>query len=220
SPSNEGRGYVLRRVIRRAIQHAGRIGLEAPFVADLAGVVVEQMGAAYPELREDETHIRRVLVAEEERFSETLARGMRLFEEVGDGTFQAKLERSPFYPEGGGQVTDQGFVEHEETGARAELVRASRLGDDQVLTFRGEGFAAGDRVRAVVPWSVRFPTMANHTGTHLLHTALQEVLGEHVRQAGSAVRPDKLRFDFTHPQGLTPKEREEVERLVNERVFA
>ena len=68
-----------------------------------------------------------------------------------------------------------------------------------MLIFDGEGFAAGDRVRAVVPWSVRFPTMANHTATHLLHKALQEVLGDHARQAGSAVRPDKLRFDFTPP---------------------
>jgi alanyl-tRNA synthetase len=309
TPSNEGRGYVLRRVIRRAIQHAGRIGLEAPFVADLADVVVSQMGDAYPELREQHEHVRRVLTAEEERFSETLARGMRLFEEVaaggaisgeeafrlhdtygfpleltqelarerglpvdndgfatlmeeqrrrsrraasgegdvllatdartefvgyertevltailaleelGDGTFQAKLEQSPFYPEGGGQVSDQGFIEHEQTGARAELVRATRLGDDQVLTFRGEGFKVGDRVRAVVPWSIRFPTMANHTATHLLHKALREVLGEHVHQAGSAVRPDKLRFDFSHAQALTAEERSEVERRVNERIF-
>jgi alanyl-tRNA synthetase len=88
-----------------------------------------------------------------------------------------------------------------------------------VLLLRGEGFSAGDRVRAVVPWSVRFPTMANHTATHLLHKALQEVLGEHARQAGSAVRPDKLRFDFTHPEALTPEQRHEVERRVNEKVF-
>jgi alanyl-tRNA synthetase len=74
-------------------------------------------------------------------------------------------------------------------------------------------------VKAVVPWRVRFPTMANHTGTHLLHKALQEVLGDHVRQAGSAVRPDKLRFDFTHEQALTPEERARVEQLVNERIF-
>jgi alanyl-tRNA synthetase len=75
-------------------------------------------------------------------------------------------------------------------------------------------------VRAVVPWNVRYPTMANHTGTHLLHKALQEVLGDHVRQAGSAVRPDKLRFDFTHPQALTADERRRVEEIVNEHVFA
>ena len=74
-------------------------------------------------------------------------------------------------------------------------------------------------MRAVVPWRVRFPTMANHTATHLLHKALQEVLGDHVRQAGSAVRPDKLRFDFTHGQALSAEERERVEELVNERIF-
>src|SRR5205814_6840810 len=129
------------------------------------------------------------------------------------------LHESPFYPAGGGQVSDEGFVENEATGATARLVEALRLEDDQVLRFEGEGFAEGDRVRAVVPWSVRFPTMANHTATHLLHKALQEVLGDHVRQAGSAVRPDKLRFDFTHPAALSPEERAEVERRVNEVVF-
>ena len=86
--------------------------------------------------------------------------------------------------------------------------------------FEGYGFSAGERVRAVVPWSVRFPTMANHTATHLLHKALQDVLGDHVRQAGSAVRPDKLRFDFTHPQALSAEERAEIERRVNEKIFA
>jgi alanyl-tRNA synthetase len=141
------------------------------------------------------------------------------YEDLGDGTFQAKLERSPFYPEGGGQISDLGYMEHEETGARADLIRATRIGDDQVLTFDGKGFAAGDRVRAVVPWSVRFPTMANHTATHLLHQALRDLLGEQVRQAGSAVRPDKLRFDFTYDRALTPEEREQVERAVNEKVF-
>jgi alanyl-tRNA synthetase len=140
--------------------------------------------------------------------------------DLGDGTFEAKLERSPFYPAGGGQVTDQGWIEHDETGARAELREAVRLGDDQTLVLEGEGFKVGDRVKAVVPWAVRFPTMANHTATHLLHESLRRVLGEHVQQAGSAVRPDKLRFDFTHEQALTPEERAEVEELVNEQVFA
>ena len=309
-PENEGRGYVMRRIVRRAILQAGRIGLEPPFLAGLADVVVAQMGEAYPELHERQAEIRSVLREEEERFSETLARGLRLFEEVaggegisgedafklhdtygfplelteelarerglttdvdgfrrlmeeqrqrsrraapsvdvrvsmdvrsefvgyedtdvltaivayedlGDDRFQAKLERSPFYPEGGGQVSDTGYVENEDTGARAELVAATRLpDDDQVLTFEGSGFEAGMRVRAVVPWPVRFPTMANHTATHLLHKALQEVLGEHAKQAGSAVRPDKLRFDFTHPQSLSSEERAEVERRVNEKIFA
>jgi alanyl-tRNA synthetase len=314
TPSNEGRGYVLRRVVRRAVQHGLRIGMEAPFVAGLADTVIEQMAGAYPELAEHRDQIHHVLATEEERFGETLERGMKLFEEaaaagtiggkdaftlaatygfplelttelarergipvdedvarglmaehreisraggekgeaqraaefgrdadfrtefvgfskldvltqigaledLGDGRFLAKLRESPFYPAGGGQVSDTGWIEHEETGAKAELEEAVRLEDDQVLIFRGEGFAAGDRVRAVVPWALRFPTMANHTATHLLHKALQDVLGDHVRQAGSAVRPDKLRFDFTHDTALTPEQRAEVERRVNERVF-
>ena len=136
-----------------------------------------------------------------------------------DGRFRAKLHESPFYAEGGGQVSDVGFIEHLETGARAELVGAVRAGDDQTLLFEGEGFVAGDRVRAVVSWNHRFPTMANHTATHLLHQALREELGDHVHQAGSAVRPDKLRFDFAHGQALSAEERDAVERRVNEKVF-
>ncbi|MDQ3066017.1 MAG: alanine--tRNA ligase [Actinomycetota bacterium] len=306
TPSNEGRGYVLRRIIRRAVHQARTIGLGDLW--RISDVVVEQMGQSHPELLESRERIRDSLRAEEERFTETLGRGMKLFEEVaargaisgkdafdltatygfpfeltselaaergipadedgfralmaehreisrggsarvtaalqgpasafvgfeqtdvltaivalndlGDGRFEAKLERSPFYPAGGGQVSDAGYIEHDETGARAELREAVRLGDDQTLVFEGEGFAVGDRVRAVVPWSVRFPTMANHTATHLLHESLRRVLGDHVKQAGSAVRPDKLRFDFSHEQQLTTEERDEVERLVNEQVFA
>jgi alanyl-tRNA synthetase len=310
APSNEGRGYVLRRVVRRAAQHGLRIGMEPPFLPELAGVVIEQMGEAYPELVEHRDEILRTLAAEEERFGETLERGMAIFEEaaakgeitgddafdlqatygfpieltqelarerglgvndeeytrlmeghreisrqggatryeprfsgaprtdfvgyertdvltaitayadLGDGLFQVKLAESPFYPAGGGQVADAGVLERDD-GARAELVEALRLeGGDQELVFAGSGFAEGDRVRAVVPWSVRNATQANHTATHLLHKVLQEVLGDHVRQAGSAVRPDKLRFDFTHPTALTAEERTEVEKRVNEHVFA
>ncbi|MGE5689234.1 MAG: alanine--tRNA ligase, partial [Pseudomonadota bacterium] len=312
TPSNEGRGYVLRRLIRRAVVQARRIGL--PDVWRVPRIVVEQVGPWYPEVVEHADTIERVVRAEEERFRETLDRGMKVFEElaggesisgeqaftlaathgfpieltvelaeergqavdvdgyraemarhrevsraggdetglaqaaefnrgsdfttlfvgyektdvrtqlgavqyVDDTRFLAKLRESPFYAAGGGQVTDAGTVENE-AGQRAELREAFRLGDDQVLLFAGEGFEAGQRVHAVVPWPVRFPTMANHTATHLLHKALRDVLGEHVRQAGSAVRPDKLRFDFTHPHALDPEQREEVERRVNEKIFA
>jgi alanyl-tRNA synthetase len=313
TPSNEGRGYILRRVIRRAIHHGSTIGLDTPFLERLAGRVIAQMQDVYGELDAHRAEIFRVLAAEEERFGRTLATGIGLFEEVAargeisgedafrlhdtygfpvemtkelarerglaldedgfsrlmaeqrersrlaagggagleraadfaraagfesdfvgyektevltqigaleeldDGTFLAKLRESPFYAEGGGQITDQGWIEVD--GRRAELVAAYRFGEDQALLFNGSGFAAGERVKAVVPWKVRFPTMANHTGTHLLHRALRLVLGDHVRQAGSAVRPDKLRFDFTHTQALTSDERARVEELVNERIF-
>jgi len=310
-PSNEGRGYVLRRLIRRAVVQGRRIGLDA--VYRLPALVVRQVGPWYPDVVEHAETIERVFRAEEERFRETLERGLREFEalsdaesitaeqafrlaatfgfpieltvelaeergqavdsdgyraqmaahreisraggdssvqraadfgaaadfstefvgfektdvltqvgaleELGDGTFLAKLRESPFYASGGGQVGDAGELIHEESGASAVLREAYRIGDDQVLLFEGEGFATGDRVRAVVPWSVRFPTMANHTATHLLHEALREVLGAHVKQAGSAVRPDKLRFDFSHERALSADERTEVERIVNEQIF-
>jgi alanyl-tRNA synthetase len=311
-PSNEGRGYICRRLLRRAIHQANRIGLSD--VHRLSGVVVRQMGDAYPLLAEHAEQIEEVWRREEERFSETLARGMKVFDELAgrdaidaedafqlaatfgfpielteelaeergqaidvdgfrqlmeghreisraggeksdlqraaefatgagfrsefvgyaktdvltqlgalealaDGLFLAKLRESPFYAEGGGQVTDGGELIHEESGAVAVLRSAYRVGDDQVLVLEGSGFAAGDRVRAVVNWSQRFPTMANHTATHLLHQALRDVLGDHVKQAGSAVRPDKLRFDFTHQEKLSPEELARVEQRVNQKVF-
>ena len=315
SPSNEGRGYVLRRIIRRAIQHGSRLGLEPPFVAALSDVVIDLMSPVYGDLAESRPDIHDVLGAEEERFAQTLKTGMRLFDEVlersstgiagddafrlhdtygfpleltrelageegvavdedrfeqlmaeqrersragrssdieraadfaraasfdtefvgyekldvltqlgaceavADGHFLGKLRESPVYPEGGGQVSDAGWIEGD-GGTHAELVQAYRLGDDQALLFRGAGFAEGDRVRAFVPWKVRFPTEANHTATHLLQGALRDVLGDQVRQAGSSVRGDKLRFDFSHGQALTPEERDRVESLVNEWIFA
>jgi alanyl-tRNA synthetase len=313
SPSNEGRGYVMRRIVRRAVHHGSRVGLESPFLTRLADVVIDLMKGPYPELETHRSDIHRVLAAEEERFSETLTTGMRLFEEVltrspdglagadafrlhdtygfpleltqelalerglpvdeegfhllmdeqrarsragraselgraaefareagfattfvgyekidvltqigaleelEDGQFLAKLRESPFYADGGGQISDHGVLE-KESGERADLVAAFRFGDDQALLFNGPGFAAGDRVKASVPWSVRFPTAANHTATHLLQQALREVLGLHVRQAGSAVRPDKLRFDFAHERPLTDEQRELVEARVNEKI--
>jgi alanyl-tRNA synthetase len=312
TPSNEGRGYVLRRLIRRSVVQARRIGL--PSVYPLPRIVVEQVGAWYPEVVENAAEIERVVRAEEERFRETLDRGMKEFEdiavadinaadafrlaatygfpieltvelalerghqvdvdgyriemerhkeisrgtgekalgqraadfavgagfitdfvgygktdvitqlgaleEMGDGTFLAKLRESPVYAASGGQITDQAWIElDDDASVRADLVDAFRFDGDQALLFRGDGFSAGDRVKARVPSAVRFPTQANHTATHLLHEALREELGEHVKQAGSAVRPDKLRFDFTHGEGLTGEQRQRVEQRVNEKIF-
>jgi alanyl-tRNA synthetase len=316
TPSNEGRGYVLRRLIRRAVTQGRRIGLTG--VHRLPAIVVDQVGTWYPEVVEHAAEIERVVRAEEERFTETLERGLREFAELaGQRSISAdeaftlaatygfpieltvelaeergqavdvdgyrlemerhreisraggqersdlrvadfvesagfvtdfvgyrktdvlaaigaaapfagtqmlvKLYESPFYPAGGGQVGDQGYIESDDDARRrANVVEVFRIGDDQaVLVDLGSQpmFEPGVRVRAVVPWSVRFPTMANHTATHLLHRALRDVLGEHVRQAGSAVRPDKLRFDFTHSEALSADERERVERAVNEKIF-
>jgi alanyl-tRNA synthetase len=313
-PSNEGRGYICRRLLRRAIYQARRIGLDG--VHRLPAVVVEQMGDAYPVLREHATDIERIVRNEEERFGETLARGMREFDELSgrdaitaddaftlattygfpielteelaeergqpvdidgfrdlmeehreisragessaqqagsvltgaahpptefvgyaktsvltaivaaapfQGTRQfVKLEQSPFYAAGGGQVADQGAIAVDGGPVWFPVVDVLKYGDDQVLVVDLSGhppLTVGTRVEATVNWLTRFPTMANHTATHLLHKALREVLGDHVHQAGSAVRPDKLRFDFTHERALTAEERDRVERIVNEKVF-
>jgi alanyl-tRNA synthetase len=131
-----------------------------------------------------------------------------------NGWLLAKLEESPFYPEGGGQTSDTGLVET--PSGRARVVDVYRVGDDQALaleTVEGE-LGAGEPVRALVERERRLDTMRNHTATHLLHAALRRRLGDHVRQAGSYVGPDKLRFDFTHGERLSPDDVAEVERLV------
>jgi alanyl-tRNA synthetase len=315
APSNEGRGYICRRLLRRAIYQAKRIGLER--VHRLPAVVIEQMGDAYPALREHAAEIERIVRAEEEKFSETLARGMKVFDELAgrdaitaddafslvatygfpieltqelaeergqavdvdgfrdlmeehrevsrgggessaqqvaaelaaasvrptefvgysktsvltsvtdatplDGVRQVvKLEQSPFYAASGGQVSDRGTVKVDGEEVRLDVSDVVRVGDDQAIVVELAGHAPlepGTRIEATVNWGDRFPTQANHTATHLLHQALRDVLGDHVKQAGSAVRPDKLRFDFTHETQLTPQERERVERAVNDKVF-
>jgi alanyl-tRNA synthetase len=317
-PSNEDRGYILRRILRRAI-HQGRVlGIAQGFLPDLCDAVVESMGDIYEDLRAERDTIRRWTVAEEEGFGQTLAHGQKLLDELvaaarerdddeiaaaeafklhdtfgfpfeltqellgeqgltvdvagfealmdgarataragaratgGDeaeriaelvrgagfetdfvgyertdaetvarsvqslnGKLLVKLEQSPFYPQGGGQVSDSGYVET--PTARARVVDVLRVGADQALAIEpveGE-IAAGDAVRAVVERGERLATMRNHTATHLLHAALRERLGTHVRQAGSYVGPDKLRFDFTHGERLTADDLRAVERRVN-----
>jgi len=129
-----------------------------------------------------------------------------------------KLETSPFYAEGGGQVADSGLLRWD--GDEAEVVDVYRVGGDQVVAIEAKEIPAGAEVEAVVDRETRHATMRNHTATHLLHAALRERLGTHVRQAGSAVRPDKLRFDFTHGASLSPEELRDVEDRVNEWIKA
>jgi len=320
-PANEGRGYILRRIVRRAVSEAGHLGLAPEAVAELSGPVIEGWGDAYPELRERSSDVLDVVGAEAEQFARTLTQGRRLLaevidrsraagtvsgedafrlhdtygfpldltleaaqdaalgvdaegferlmaeqrersragagasadgadlsdraasvareaaatefvgwdatamdtrvtamEELGDGTALLKLERSPFYPEGGGQVSDVGEIAG--TAGRGRVIDAFRLGDDQVLRVRLEEghLPVGAEVTAMVDEPRRRMTQANHTATHVLNWALRETLGGGVRQAGSYVGPDKLRFDFTH-RGRVPAETlEEIERMVNARV--
>src|SRR5919109_1027546 len=328
-PSNEDRGYILRRIMRRTMQQGHVLGLEAPFLPRLYERVVEVMGDAYPDLRREWPTIERWARSEEEGFGRTLEQGERLladlisrarseqtswvsaedafrlhdtygfpyemtkellaeeglsvddqgFEELmerarevsrrgssrtratadagggsevhvehddllrfareagfrtrfvgyetteaetilrvaeqANGWLLAKLEESPFYPEGGGQVSDSGLVET--PSGRARVLDVFRLGDDQALALQpveGE-IGPGESATALVERATRLATMRNHTATHLLHAALRQRLGTHVRQAGSYVGPDKLRFGFTHGERLNPNELADIEALVN-----
>jgi alanyl-tRNA synthetase len=319
-PSNEERGYVLRRILRRAIHRGRSLGLEAPFMERFAGRALDILGPAYPELEAERDTVTRWVNDEEESFGRTLERGMQMvrdlirhahedrtswvdagdafrlhdtygfpydltkellaeeglsvddegFEELmeeqrsrarmgiatahgsedhhgavltfasaappsrfvgyeklraetsllaaagDDGRALVKLEESPFYAEGGGQVADSGEVRWE--GGSAGVADVYRVGDDQAVELDRplDGLAPGTRVEAEVDHVARFATMRNHTATHLLHAALRERLGTHVRQAGSAVRPDKLRFDFTHGAPLTNEELRDIGDRVND----
>ncbi len=325
-PSNEDRGYILRRIMRRAIQQGNTLGLEAPWLGRFAERVIELMGDVYPELVAERETIARWVGDEEESFGRTLVRGQELLErlvvearEAGTSWIEAedafklhdtygfpydltkellaeqglavdddgfvelmeeqrtrartgaatahgaedthgrvqafaaatspsqfvgyetlaattgvaafadesqavagralvKLESSPFYAEGGGQVADSGWLRWE--GDEAEVLDVYRVGGDQVLAIEPKPIPADAQIEAVVDRETRHATMRNHTATHLLHAALRERLGTHVRQAGSAVRPDKLRFDFTHGQSLSPEELRDVEDRVNEWIKA
>jgi alanyl-tRNA synthetase len=321
-PSNEDRGYVLRRIVRRAILQGRRIGLDPGFLNRYADVVTELMGSEYADLYEQRQNVLKWLTSEEESFSRTLEQGSRMldqllararesgaegissadafmlhdtygfpveltreltaeqglgideegFEElmtrqreraraaagrthaaeelreravalagqagfqtefvgyqttdrettVGaavaeDGRVLAKLVESPFYATGGGQVADVGYIECFDGDCHARVDDVLRIGEDQVLALVPERgtIAPGERVRAYVDRSARHATECNHTATHLLHAALRRRLGTHVRQAGSYVGPDKLRFDFTHGKALSEDELGDVEDMVN-----
>ncbi len=327
-PSNEGRGYVLRRIIRRAIRHGQVLGQKGPFLHRLTDKVVDVMGPDYPELMRSKRFIDEVVINEEKRFADTLFHGLSLLREGMDGlrtkrqstipggivfrlydtfgfppdlvediardegfrvdiegfdqamaeqraasqrswkgsgeeeipeiyrrldskgldsqflgyeTSKAKgrvisilkdgeevdsasreeqveiiLDQSPFYGESGGQVGDTGWMGND--SLRIEVVDTIRYPKNLII-HKGriiEGtISAGDKVEAMVDESRRRNIAHNHTATHLLQAALRETLGEHVKQAGSYVGPERLRFDFTHFAQITPERLKEIQMLIN-----
>ncbi|HVZ79639.1 MAG TPA: alanine--tRNA ligase [bacterium] len=339
-PSNEGRGYVLRRILRRAVRHGKLMGFNGPFLAPLTLKVGELMGSVYPEVRDRKDHIVNVVRAEEERFFETLAAGTeRLLEKIeglkktqatvlsgeeaftlydtygfplditkeilrekGFGLDEAGFEKAmesqkekarsgwkgsgdaalpplykeiaakvpatqfkgyektkdlgqvihltrvkdkkhesvaqlnegeygfvilnqtPFYAEKGGQVGDKGVLQGFNSAEMswADVLDTQMVSDTLVghwcFMKRGK-LEVGQKVEATVEESERRATMRNHTATHLLHAALRQVLGTHVGQAGSYVGPDRLRFDFTHFEGVKPDQLRRIETLVNQRIL-
>lgn len=331
-PSNEGRGYVLRRILRRAIRHGKKLGQEKPFLHLLVGDVCQAFSTVYPELSQQRKVIEVTLKEEEERFHETLHRGMGLLEEgiarikakkgktlpgevtfklydsfgfpfdlvqviakehgldvdekefsvlmdkqrsqsswsrgddaslmenltkaIGPQKWETKFlgyevrqatadclmvlsdkgeavsslavgqagflvfQASPFYAESGGQVGDKGKVQSVTGGDSANVVTTFKVG--KTILHRVEGqlgkIDSGKAYLLSVDPKLRQLTAINHTSTHLLHAALRTVLGDRVKQAGSLVDPERLRFDFTFPRGMTSEEVSQVEAIINSEV--
>jgi len=321
-PSNEGRGYVLRRIIRRALRHGNNLGQKEAFFYKLVAPLVREMGDAYPELKAAQAKVEKALHQEEERFAETLEKGLSILEDAikemkgklipgevvfklydtygfpadltndiarernltldmdgferameqqreraraastfggsyegtleidGETDFtgyehlegQSKitaiyvdgkevdsieksqmamlvLEQTPFYAESGGQVGDSGLLTCGKS--EFEVVDTQKQGK-AVFGHYGEvlkgSLKVGDSVNAQVNSERRQAIIANHSATHLLHAALRKVLGEHVTQKGSQVQAERLRFDFSHPDAITPEQIKEIEYLVNQQI--
>jgi alanyl-tRNA synthetase len=219
SPSNVGAGYVLRRLIRRAVRHGKKLGIETSFLGKPAAVVIGLLGGAYPELTDNRERIMAELEREEAKFLETLQKGEHEFEKmlpnllknpqkVMSGRLAFKLYDTYGFPieltlelaaENGMTVNreefDEAFKKHQEL---------SRAGAEQ--TFKG-GMADQSEM------ATRY-----HSATHLLHKALRMVLGEHVAQKGSNITAERLRFDFSHPAPMSPEEIKRVEDIVNEQI--
>ncbi|ACV67613.1 alanine--tRNA ligase [Desulfohalobium retbaense] len=333
-PSNEGRGYVLRRLIRRAFRFGRLIGLRDPFLFDVCSQVVSEMGDDYPELHETAAFMVKVVRQEEERFGTTLDKGLALLEEeleslqgagqtqvpggvafklydtfgfpidivndvaeargftVDEAGFQEHMQaqkerskaawsgsgatdmaarfvalleagvqsdfvgyetlqstsriaallkddgqevqelaagengylvtaRTPFYGESGGQVGDSGrVIGPRGDGAVLDTIKPAAQLTVHSITVKQGSLAVDDEAELIVDEGERVATARNHTVTHLLHAALREVLGEHVKQAGSLVASDRLRFDLTHIQALTAEEIQAVEDKVNQSILA
>ncbi len=318
-PSNEDRGYVLRRIIRRAVRHAHLLGVEKPIMGTLSDAVVDLMSEAYPDLEENRAHVKKILEREEKGFRQTLETGISILDKHltelgsgeslgGDAAFQLHdtygfpieltqeitnergvqidlesfealmseqrergrrdlalkedpqitnsdfqqildkhgptefvgyeineieatvlynngesiiLDRTPFYAEAGGQVGDQGTIKGESGIAHISNTIYGAIGQHcQIIdSFSGE-LKAGDKILATIDTSHRLAVQRHHTGTHLLHWALREVLGDHVKQQGSWVGAERLRFDFSHFEPLTKEQIETVEDLTNAEVFS
>jgi alanyl-tRNA synthetase len=321
-PSNEGRGYVLRKIMRRAIRHGRLLGQENPFLHEMVYAVRDEMLAAYPELKESAERVAKVVLAEEQQFARTLELGLkqmneetlrsgaaafRLYETFGmpldfmtdaardagipfdmagfeaarseeqararaswkggsqktaapvyrdlaktefagysalrvdgakvlalvkDGvgvpelkggeTGEVVLDATSFYADSGGQVGDQGWLysgDHNQVVAEVSGATKPVQGVFAHKVRANRTIAVGDTVDTVVDEANRRATERNHTGTHLLHAALREVLGKHVKQAGSLNDASRLRFDFSHFTGVAEEEQREIESIVNEQVL-
>lgn len=219
APSNMGQGYILRRLIRRAVRHGNKLGIEGSFLGDLALIVLGLYNEPYPELEENKDFILKELAAEETKFSETLIKGEREFEKMLPNLLKGTSRQLS------GRTA---FKLYDTYGFPVELTR--ELAKEHGFTVDEEGFKAAFEKHQEISRSGaehQFKggladhsdkTTALHTATHMLHKALRTVLGEHVGQKGSNITVDRLRFDFTHPAAMTKEEIQKVEDMVNEQI--
>ncbi len=219
TPSNVGQGYILRRLIRRAVRNGKHLGIEGPFLAKVAQVVIDLYGEPYPELIENKEKVFTELTQEENKFSETLEKGEKQFEKM---TFF--LEKQGVKEIAGGSA----FKLYDTYGFPIELTK--ELAAEKGFTVDVKGFEEAfakhqDLSRTAVAGQFKSglgdhseQTTALHTATHMLQAALRRVLGDHVQQKGSNITPERLRFDFTHGEKMTPEQIKQVEDIVNEEI--
>jgi alanyl-tRNA synthetase len=220
SPSNVGAGYVLRRLIRRAVRHCRKLGIGAsPFLSPIAAVIVDQFKGPYPELVENSAFITAELDKEEAKFLETLQKGEHEFEKllpkllmdprkIMSGRLAFKLYDTYGFPI---ELTEELAAENGMTVNRAEFDEAFRKHQELSRSQSGQSFKGGLVDQGEM--ATRY-----HTATHLLHRALRMVLGDHVAQKGSNITAERMRFDFSHPAPMTREEIQRVEDIVNEAI--
>ena len=219
TPSNIGAGYVLRRLIRRAVRHGRKLGIENAFLAKIAGTVIDNFKSAYPELEQNREKICTELTAEENKFRETLKKGEAEFQKLLPNLMKNPKKEIP------GRVA---FRLYDTFGFPIELTQ--ELAAENDFTVDLNGFAEAEKKHRDASKTLEAGTAKGglaehsdiatkyHTATHLLQQALTLVLGEHIAQKGSNINDERLRFDFTHPEPMTAEQIKQVEDMVNEQI--